>query len=92
MNYSSNSDYEILPALNLEHESDSEFYKNPYIDSDGEIYYGDTRPADWDIGEPINGMEKAENNGNDIAPENNPETDKDRDTGILDIFIKGKDN
>ena len=46
LNYSSNSDYEILSSANLEHESDSEFYTNPYIDSDGEIYYGDARPAD----------------------------------------------
>ena len=72
LDYSSNSDYE-LSAANLEHESDSEFYKNPYIDSDGEIYYGDARPADWDLGDPIKGMEKAETDGNGIILENNPE-------------------
>ena len=91
MDYSSNSDYEILSAANLEHESDSEFYKNPYIDSDGEIYYGDARPADWDLGDPIKGMEKEET-GNDIAPENNPEMDRDQETEILDIFTEGQDN
>ena len=67
LDYSSNSDYE-LSAANLEHESDSEFYKNPYIDSDGDIYYGDARPNEWDLEEPIKDMEKDENNENDTTP------------------------
>ena len=91
MDYSSNSDYE-LSAANLEHESDSEFYKNPYIDSDGDIYYGDARPDEWDLEEPIKDMEKDENNGNDTTPENNPKMDRNQDTENLDIFFKGKAN
>ena len=44
-------------SANLNHESDSEYYTNPYIDSDGEIYYGDARPiahiADWSAAKSI---------------------------------------
>ena len=51
---SSDSEYEGNDlSSNLNHESDSDFYLNPYIDSDGEIYYGDARPvehiADWGV-------------------------------------------
>ena len=62
------------------------------IQTNGEIYYDDARPADWDLGDPIKGMEKAETDGNDIVPENNPEIDRDQDTEILDIFLEEKDN
>ena len=43
---SSDSDYEGNDlSSNLNHDSDSEFYVIPYIDSDGDIHYGDARPC-----------------------------------------------
>ena len=75
MNYSSDSDYELLSSANLEHESDSELYTNPYIDSDGEIYYGDTRPADWDAAK-------------SIATELGDDTGKYADTSDLKIIFR----
>ena len=43
---SSDSEYEGNDlSSNVNHESDSDFYLNPYIDSDGDIHYGDARPS-----------------------------------------------
>ena len=79
MNYSSDSDYELLSSANLNHESDSEFYTNPYIDSDGEIYYGDTRSiahiADWDAAK-------------SIATELGDDTGKHADTSDLEVITQ----